>query len=146
MADIEAQLLLCDAAVADQAGKLHMLGAGWSVTSSPTSPQAVAVLLKIPWDRAVEGMRNPTATDWARIAWLGAGAAVMGVLIFLRTHIAGWVIHPIGYFLATSGAAPGSNAHMWVFTGAAAWVAKTAILRLAGVEAYERWKPFFGGV
>ena len=54
MADIEAQLLLCDAAVADQSGKLHMLGAGWSITSSPTSPQAVAVMLKIPWDRANE--------------------------------------------------------------------------------------------
>ena len=51
---IEAQMLLCDAAVADPAGKLHMLGAGWSMTSSPTSPQAVAVLLKIPWDRANE--------------------------------------------------------------------------------------------
>jgi hypothetical protein len=47
-------VLLCDAAVADPAGKLHMLGAGWSLTSSPTSPQAVAVLLKIPWDRANE--------------------------------------------------------------------------------------------
>jgi hypothetical protein len=54
VADIEAQLLLCDAAVADQGGKLHMLGAGWSITSSPTSPQAVAVMLKIPWARANE--------------------------------------------------------------------------------------------
>ena len=54
MADIEAQMLLCDAAVAEQGGKLHMLGVGWSITSSPTSPQAVAVLLKIPWDRANE--------------------------------------------------------------------------------------------
>jgi hypothetical protein len=54
VAGIEAQLLLCDAAVADPSGKLHMLGAGWSMTGSPTSPQAVAVLLKIPWDRANE--------------------------------------------------------------------------------------------
>jgi hypothetical protein len=54
VADIEAQMLLCDAAVAEQGGKLHMLGVGWSITSSPTSPQAVAVLLKIPWDRANE--------------------------------------------------------------------------------------------
>ena len=54
MADIEAQMLLCDAAVAEQGGKLHMLGVGWSITSTPTSPQAVAVLLKIPWDRANE--------------------------------------------------------------------------------------------
>ena len=47
-------MLLCDAAVAEQGGKLHMLGVGWSITSTPTSPQAVAVLLKIPWDRANE--------------------------------------------------------------------------------------------
>jgi hypothetical protein len=46
------KLILCDAAVADPAGKLHMLGAGWSLTSTPTAPQAVAMLIKIPWDRA----------------------------------------------------------------------------------------------
>jgi hypothetical protein len=49
---IEAILLLCDAAVADPTGKIHMLGAGWSMTSSPTPPSAVAVFLKVPWDRS----------------------------------------------------------------------------------------------
>jgi hypothetical protein len=49
---VEAQVILCDAAVADPRGKVHMLGAGWSVTATPTAPQAVAVLMKIPWDRA----------------------------------------------------------------------------------------------
>jgi hypothetical protein len=51
---IAAQLILCDAAQADPgSGKVHMLGAGWSMTRSPTS-HAVAVLMKIPWDRANE--------------------------------------------------------------------------------------------
>jgi hypothetical protein len=49
---VEAQVILCDAAVADPGGKVHMLGAGWSMTGSPTAPQAVALLMKIPWDRA----------------------------------------------------------------------------------------------
>jgi hypothetical protein len=49
---LQAQLLLCDAAIADDKGKVSMLGAGWSVTSSPAPPQAVAVLIKVPWDRA----------------------------------------------------------------------------------------------
>jgi hypothetical protein len=49
---VEVQIILCDAAVADPTGKVHMLGAGWSVTTSPTPPQAVAVLVKVPWDRA----------------------------------------------------------------------------------------------
>ncbi|HEX7661865.1 MAG TPA: hypothetical protein VF444_20550 [Pseudonocardiaceae bacterium] len=51
---IEAHIILCDAAQADPTGKIHMLGAGWSITTSPTSPQAVAVMLKVPWDRTNE--------------------------------------------------------------------------------------------
>jgi uncharacterized protein DUF6941 len=50
-APVEVQIILCDAAVADPNGKLHMLGAGWSLTASPTSPHAVALLIKVPWDR-----------------------------------------------------------------------------------------------
>jgi hypothetical protein len=50
---VEAQLILCDAAQASS-GKVHMLGAGWSFTTCPTAPHAVAVLMKVPWDRANE--------------------------------------------------------------------------------------------
>jgi hypothetical protein len=48
---LQVQLILCDAAQAEASGKIHMLGAGWSTTSSPTM-HAVAVLIKVPWDRA----------------------------------------------------------------------------------------------
>jgi hypothetical protein len=48
---IDVNLILCDAAQAES-GKIHMLGAGWSITPSPTAPHAVAALIKIPWDRA----------------------------------------------------------------------------------------------
>lgn len=47
------KLILCDAAQADVSnGKLHMLGAGWNITSSPTPPHAVALMIQVPWDRA----------------------------------------------------------------------------------------------
>jgi hypothetical protein len=49
---IQAVIILADAATVDQtAGKVHMLGAGWSLTSTPTPPFAVVVLIGIPWDR-----------------------------------------------------------------------------------------------
>lgn len=48
---LDAIVILCDAAQTDGLGKLHMLGAGWSLTTSPTAPAAVAVMLKVPWDR-----------------------------------------------------------------------------------------------
>lgn len=49
---VEAHLILCDHAVTDPSGKVHMLGAGWTVTGTPTAPHGVAVLMKVPWDRA----------------------------------------------------------------------------------------------
>jgi hypothetical protein len=50
---VSAYLVLCDAAQADPSGKIHMLGAGWSITT-PNTPHAVAVLMKVPWDRSNE--------------------------------------------------------------------------------------------
>ena len=52
-----ATLILCDAAIVDAAGKISMLGAGWDMTGSPTAPQAVAVLIKVPWDRTNQRFR-----------------------------------------------------------------------------------------
>lgn len=47
------KLILCDAAQTDStSGKLHMLGAGWTVTSSPTAPHAAALMIQVPWDRS----------------------------------------------------------------------------------------------
>lgn len=63
---LEVQLILCDAAQTDPGGKIHMLGAGWSQTSSPTAPHAVAVLIKVPWDRAnqkIHGVLTLVDTD-----------------------------------------------------------------------------------
>lgn len=48
---VEAVLLLADYAQVDPSGKVHIMGAGWSVTGSPTAAQAVVGLIKIPWDR-----------------------------------------------------------------------------------------------
>lgn len=55
MAEFDVQLILADAAQA-AGGKVSMLGAGWSVTGTPTGPQAVVGLIKVPWDRANEAL------------------------------------------------------------------------------------------
>lgn len=47
---IDVKLILYQSAAADSAsGTLHMLGAGWSISPTPTTPQAVALLIKVPW-------------------------------------------------------------------------------------------------
>jgi hypothetical protein len=47
-----ATIILGDFAEPDQTGKVHILGAGWSVTGPAPSPHAVAVFLKVPVERA----------------------------------------------------------------------------------------------
>lgn len=46
---MEATLLLADSAQTDAAGKVHALGLGWSVTSTPGPPFALVVLIRVPW-------------------------------------------------------------------------------------------------
>lgn len=48
---MQATLLLANAAEQPN-GLLYAMGLGWSVTSAPTPPAALVVMLKVPWDQA----------------------------------------------------------------------------------------------
>jgi hypothetical protein len=75
---IEATMLLCDAAQS-VAGKLYVLGGGWSQIGPPVAGagfnMALAIKLNIPWDRANEQfhMRAALVTDDGQAVELGAG-------------------------------------------------------------------------
>lgn len=44
------QILLADSAETDGAsGKVHVLGLGWKITTSPTPPAAIVLLLNVEW-------------------------------------------------------------------------------------------------
>lgn len=49
---MKATLILADSGQTDPAGKLHALGLGWSVTSTPTPPITLLALIDCPWDQA----------------------------------------------------------------------------------------------
>ncbi len=58
---IDFKLILCDAAQTDvSTGKIHMLGAGWTMVGTPTPPHAVALMIQVPWDRTNEKLRVRT--------------------------------------------------------------------------------------
>jgi hypothetical protein len=103
--------------------------------------------MRIPYDQATECARGtPIGADFTRLGWLGIGMAAMGLLIFLRNHVVGWFLHPLGLILGALGTPGGASGNVLVFTGAVAWIVKTFVLRLGGVETYERLKPLFAGV
>lgn len=52
---MQAHIILCDSAQLDQGtGKMHMLGAGWTVTGPQVPPFSVVVFLRVPWEEAQE--------------------------------------------------------------------------------------------
>jgi hypothetical protein len=52
---MRASLLLCDYAAQDQpGGKVHMIGAGWSVVGPQPNPHGVAAFIKVAWTEANE--------------------------------------------------------------------------------------------
>lgn len=47
-----ASIILADFAETDPAGKVHVLGAGWSVTGPSTGPQAVVGFIQVPAEQS----------------------------------------------------------------------------------------------
>lgn len=45
-------VLLADSAQADPSGKVHALGIGWTVTSSPTPPAALIAMVWVDWNES----------------------------------------------------------------------------------------------
>jgi hypothetical protein len=50
---MKATLVLSDAAQVDPSGKVHLLGGGWSMTSSPLPAFAVVVLVAVDWSETI---------------------------------------------------------------------------------------------
>ncbi len=93
------------------------------------------------FNNLVSKMRNPFGVDWARIAFFGVGAAAAVLVAVLRYSLVWWPLHPIGIAIG----------NIWVIHRSAfsifvAWAAKGIILRLGGIRAYQRAKPFFFGI
>jgi len=93
------------------------------------------------YDAIIKKMQARVGVDWGRWTFLGIGAAFMALLTFLQYRLPGWPLHPVGFPIAAS-----SNIELMFFSIFLAWAVKSVILRLGGVEAYERARPAFLGV
>jgi len=80
-------------------------------------------------------------TDWTRISWLGAGAAVMALFMFLRTRLFWWP-HPIGYVM-WMGSWP---LHRMWFSYFLGWLCKLLILKYGGQRTYLNCRRYFIGL
>jgi len=97
---------------------------------------------------AAEGVAVPDTeipdvarTDWVRLGWMGCGASVLFLFLFLRSRIFWWP-HPIGYVM-WMGLWPLTVMWFSYFLG---WACKLLLVRFGGQRQYLQWRPFFVGL
>lgn len=76
-----------------------------------------------------------------KITYVIGGALTMAALTLCRYRFAWWPLDPIGFTLVTLNSVQRSILSVFL-----AWLSKTLILRLGGIELYRRWQPFFIGL
>lgn len=96
---------------------------------------------QIPFQKLQAWLEQPGGRDWPTLIAMGVGAAVMGLLVFLRHRFSWWPLHPIGYAMAGNWAMQ----ELWC-PFLVAWVLKGITLRYGGVHLYRRLLPFALGL
>jgi len=89
----------------------------------------------------VKKMQDRSAVNLGCWLWLGIGVVVMGALSFIQYRFPGWPLHPIGFPIAVN-----HHVNQGFFSFFLVWLIKTVLLRVGGVDAYERAKPVFLGI
>jgi hypothetical protein len=93
------------------------------------------------FDFASQYMRNPSDPDFAGLGLMGVGAAIMGILYYVRTHFLAFPVHPMG--LAVSQMM--LTRHMW-FSVFLVWLIKAVLTRYGGPRLLGAVRPFFLGM
>ena len=88
-----------------------------------------------------EQLDAPTGPQWGGILAMGVGAMVTIALSALRTQLAWFPLHPIGYLAANSWGMHINWASFFI-----GWLLKVAITRYGGMKIYYRLLPFFLGL
>jgi len=89
----------------------------------------------------VTKMRNPSTPDVRRIGMLGIGVGVVTALSGLAWRFPWWPLHPIGFVIANTQTTRRTALSVFIV-----WLVKTVVLRLGGIQAYRRARPFFIGL
>jgi hypothetical protein len=93
------------------------------------------------FDSTLVLIKTPKPFDINRIIFFSIGAGLFGLLTFLRYRFSWWPIHPIGLTISAS-----DNNKSLVMPVFIVWVAKSILLRLGGVNLYQKAKPLFMGL
>ncbi len=93
-----------------------------------------------PFDLLANRLKGNLPASYNLGGLLGGAGILLG-LVFVRTRVLSWPLHPIGYALSTTQ----SMDYLWM-PFFVAWLVKRAVLRFGGMRLYRRLMPFFLGL
>ena len=93
------------------------------------------------FSRLQRWLHNPTEPNMVGIGFMGIGALLTFVMMYMRMHFLWWPFHPAGYALAISFAMD----YFW-FAFFVAWFLKLMILRHGGLRLHRQVAPLFLGL
>jgi hypothetical protein len=93
------------------------------------------------YDLTVRQIGASTGPNLLGVFWTGVGAAIMLILIALHRGLFWWPIHPVGFIICSVG----WTDRLWL-TIMLAWLAKMAVVRFGGGNAFRRARLFFLGM
>lgn len=103
----------------------------WSAVGGPKWPPRLA-------SQMIDSTTDRSLLNWV---WLGCGVLFTLGLMFLRSQLVGFPLHPLGYLVSLTF---GMDV-LWtsIFIG---WLCKVLVLRFGGNDAYKKTMPFFMGI
>lgn len=93
------------------------------------------------YEQVLAQLRDPFGFGTAQFAWCSVGAVLMVLLTALQRRFLWWPLHPLGLVVVSSFTMYAVYAGFFL-----AWLAKVALLRWGGFQAYRRAIPFFLGL
>ena len=92
------------------------------------------------YDALVNQIKEVPEMKPERYVFVGAGAAIFSIVSLLRYRFTWWPINPMGMIVPVGHA---MHSTMSIFI---AWSVKAIILRMGGIQLYNRCRPFFVGI
>lgn len=136
--------LLVAVALSLLVGSLSTIYLGYSVGAFNFNSYAFTNANQHVYDYIVQAI-NAKAEPWkpklGQYGFFGFGIVMMAVLTALNYRLSWWPLHPIGFVVPL--AFPVRASALSVFV---AWMVKTVILRIGGIQLYRKSQPFFLGI
>jgi len=93
------------------------------------------------YEPMVSHIKDPLGPDRARLACLAIGALIMIGLTVAYYRLPWWQLHPLGFPMFSTW-----NVEITALSIFIVWSAKSIILRIGGMQLYDKTKPFFIGI